>query len=331
MTLWSLLWSRKTRLSAYFPKFILPLTIFAGFIPALQAQQSQSPAEHLQQSIAHDLELIQTGERMKLPPEKMGILWERLASAYQELTNYSQAESSYQNSLQFLATTQDIHGNYTTTFENLCSLYLQTARWSDAESCRKSVLAIRQRNQDQRGIAMSYTYLAQIELGEHWFKDAERYASLSYEKKGWLDARDQDVVVGTLLTRAYARCYLKKIPAALEDIQAASDIALTAFGPNSLPMGEAKFAFGIAQWKQGHMDQAMDAMRQGLDTIGTHLVQENPYLIGARMQYRQYPIEAHHPEEAKQVDDQIAVSMRHTAPLCKDCVVSTMGLANTWR
>lgn len=319
------------RLLAYFPKFILPLTVLAFLGSTIHAQQSQPPMERLQHSVSHDLELIQTGERMKLPPEKMGILWERLASAYQELTEYSQAESAYQKALQFLASTQDIHGNYTTTFENLCSLYLQTARWSDAESCRRSVLAIRQRNQDQRGIAMSYTYLAQIELAEHKFKDAEHYASLSYEKKSWFDEQDQDIVVGTLLTRAYARCYTKKIPAALEDIQAASDIALTTFGPTSLPSGEAHFAYGVAQWKQGHMDEATDAMQKGLAILMTHLIQENPYLLGARMQYRQFLIEAHHPQEAKQVDDQIALSMKHTAPLCKDCVVSAMGLANTWR
>jgi hypothetical protein len=72
-------------------------------------------------------------------------------------------------------------------------------------------------------------------------------------------------------------------------------------------------------------------MREGLDILSNQMIQENPYLLGARMQYRQFLLDAHRKEEAKQVDDQIALSMKHAPPLCKDCVVNAMSLANSWR
>src|SRR6266702_4469572 len=75
---------------------ILPLLL------PLYAQTSSPPAERITQDIQQEQQRIEAGKRSNLGPAQMGVFWSRLASDYQEQSNYLQAERSFNKALDLL-------------------------------------------------------------------------------------------------------------------------------------------------------------------------------------------------------------------------------------
>jgi tetratricopeptide (TPR) repeat protein len=269
--------------------------------------------------------MIDTAPQLKLTPIQIGTLWARMASDYQDLANFPEAEVAYGRALTLFEHDPDGHENDAITLGNLGSLYSITGRFDAEENCRKRSLAIFEKLGDTLQIARARAHLADGYLVMGKNKLAEKYASQALHAMAELPNATYEDKGSALVTFAYATCLTGHCDNGLRAAREARGIVSTAFAPESAPAGQTHVALGYLEQKTGDGLHAEDDLREGIRILRLNLPPFHPLLTHALVLYRDYLAENHRDVEAKRVTAEVQSATAQTAG-CTACTVSVHGL-----
>jgi len=295
------------------------------------AQGVRSDAPEPSVRIAQDLKLIQEGEQLGLPAAKMGYLWAILAAAYQDSADSGDAGKAleaYERALGLLGKDPAARSNYATTLDNLGSLYLESKRVEEAATVRQKALTIRKSLGDPMGIAISEGHMAEVELSQHRFKDAEKDSLAAYATLSATTGHpDADAEFSALVTLIYAQCMQPKCGEGMRNAEKMLALVEKAYPPESVERAHVSMALGFAQWKTGATEEAERSMQEGLRIMRARLGEHSPILMAAMFQYRDYLKAMHRKPEVKALDRKLA-DMKPPEPdaSCMGCTVSVHAL-----
>ncbi len=263
--------------------------------------------------------LVEEAEQQRLPPARMGYLWAVLANSYQGANRMDLAEESYDRALALLAKDPAARADYATALENFGSLYLELGHVEQARVLREKGLAIRRTTGDPLGIAISQQRLAEVELAQHRFKEAERDALAAYavlSEKGQLTTQ-----LSALVSLSYAQCSLRSCAAGLAHARLALQRVQESLKPDSVELGHVSMALGFALWKSGSTVEAEQSMNEGIRLLRLHLGDKSPLLMSALYEYRGYLDSVHRSPEVAAIDRLIsAMRSSPTEAACRQCV-----------
>jgi tetratricopeptide (TPR) repeat protein len=309
------------------------LLLLISLIVSVGVIRAQTPDAHIttpQERIAHDLELIRTGEQQHLSPAQQAILWEQVALEYHLLgTDFRKAEDAYLRALH-LEKAASARAQYASTLDNLSSLYLIYGRLDDAESARKQAIKVRQKLGKPADNAESEVHLADIALVRHQYKKAERLAQHGLHVMQSSPLPTRTGILSAFITLAYAECFRGHCGEGLMNAKQAVAFANIHFQPESTARGFALETLGFAEWKNGAPQDGEKTMLQSIQLLRTGLAPADPRLAGALLQYQAYLVEAHRSAEAQEIREQVTRMTSQAGVNCQGCV-SVYTLSNSLR
>ena len=279
-----------------------------------------------QQQIAQELALIHEGEHRGLEQLKMGRIWAKLASDYEDESELVKAEDAYNHALRQLEPSSSERVDYAVVLDNLGSLYDMMGNLRASELCRRRSLGLREKLGDPLETARGKAHLAGVHLGMHKYKNARREALEAYNEMVALKNPDTGEIVSTLFTLSYATCTGGGCSDSLEYARRAWSLASGALPGDSLQVGLAHMALGYAEWKAEIKDAPDEEMRKGIEIVKAQGSQGNPpYLLSSLEQYRKYLEAVRREPEAEQLAVEEA-QLKKQSGKCANCTVSVHGL-----
>jgi tetratricopeptide (TPR) repeat protein len=289
-------------------------------------QENAIASATLERRIADDEGLIKSSELTEIDQRSLGRLWARLALDYEDAGKFSEAEAAYNRSLQIFEHAPDGMKDFGLSLENLGSLYLAMRKPDEAEKCRRRAQATFESIGDKRSIAWGEALLAEVYLGKHKFKEAQRMATEAYDAMVALEENDASLRVSALITVIYASCMHGQCAYAVDRGLEAKQLVLSAFPADSLLVAEVRAALGYAAWKTGMNDAADEEMRESIRILKVKTTPGHPYLLGAMAQYQSYLKEMHRTAEADEIAKQEQALRKGTTTGCLNCTVSVYSL-----
>jgi tetratricopeptide (TPR) repeat protein len=275
--------------------------------------------------IARNKTLIADAAQRKLNPVQVGGLWAQIASDYQDLGQFTEAEDAYTRSLGLLEPEKSARMGFAITLSNLGSLYTLTKRFDAAENCNKRSLAVMEELGDSLMIARAQGHLADVYLAMGKNKEAARYASLATRAVATLPNATNDDRGSMLITYAYASCLSSHCDEGLRAAREAVRIVSAAYAPDSFPSGQAHVALGFVEGKAGEREAADEDLREGVRILRLQLPPTHPLMVHALELYREYLADNHRGVEAKKIAEEQKAIYEH-ARSCSGCTVSVHGL-----
>lgn len=312
---------RQPRTWALHSAFVVLLVCYPALLKAQQAEGSMSPAAH----IARNKTLIAEAAQRKLTQVQVGGLWSQIASDYQDLGQFVEAEDGYTRSLGLLEHEKSMRMGYGVTLGNLGSLYTLTGRFDAAENCNKRALAVMEELGDPLMIARAHSHLADVYLAWGKNKDAARHSSLAVQGATTLPNATNEDKGSMLITYAYASCLSSHCDDGLRAAREAVRIVSTTYAPDSFPSGQAHVALGYIEGKTGEREAADEDLREGVRILRLQLPPAHPLMVHALELYREYLNENHRGLEAKKIAEE-QKSLYENARNCSGCTVSVYGL-----
>lgn len=302
------------------------LIMLSALACATDAGQKAAPEQQqLERSIAQEIEAARVLEQRGAEPLKLGRLWAKLASDYEDEMAYAKSESAYNRALRYLEGSPG-KIDYAIVLANLGSLYLMSGDFDSAEKCRKRSLEVRQELGDKLEIARGKMNLAEAELGRRKYKEAERESLEAYHEMISLKDPNTAEVVSTLTMSVYGECSRVACANGMEHARTAWSLARGAFADVSLPVAQAHLALGFAEWKTGIKDGPDAEMRAGIDTMKALMPHGHPYVLGALQQYGAYLNSVSRKPEAQEIALEVAQLKGGVHDDCTNCTVSVYGL-----
>ena len=297
------------------------------FARSAVAQQVGMPTgDVLHDRIVHEIDMIHAGEQMKFSPLMQGRLWGVLASDYENDAEFSKAETAYSQALRLFQAAPDGAADYATALDNLGSLYMLMGNPDAAENSCKHSLAVREQVGNQLGIARGEAHLAEVDLAKHRFKEAQRKSSHAYGAMVAQHDATSDDMVSALITLTYASYLQGKCADAVASAEKALTIARAALPSDSLLIGEAHFALGIAEWKAGAKEGAEPEMRMGYEILRARMATGHPEFLAVLKQYRKFLGAMHREQDVKQMAAEETQLGKERNRGCSNCTVSVYGL-----
>jgi tetratricopeptide (TPR) repeat protein len=309
----------------------LLLVALISSVSAVSTQTSYAQITPLERRIAKDLESTQIAEQKHLPAAQQGALWKQVALDYHLAAEFPKAEDAYNKALHLLKDAPSAREEYVSTLDDLSALYLSYGRLQDAETVRKQVIKALQKLGNPIDIAVSEVHLADIDLVRRKYKKAEQLASRGLEV---LESTPDPPRVGTLsayIVLAYARCSQGHCSEGLTNAGQAVAFANKKFGREPAAIGFAMETLGFAEWKSGKTEAAERDMLRAIQLLRASLVQGDPRLAGAMLQYSSYLLETNRRAEAQEIHEQVTRIMNQAGVFCKGCTVSVSSLSNAFR
>ncbi len=302
------------------------LVVLHLWVARARALQAVEPPASLEQRVARGKELVREGEKAGMDSLRVGRLWAKLASDYEDEGAYVQAEDAYNRALKLFASSSAGAAEYAITLDNLGSMYVLKGELNAAAECRKRAMALREPTGDKLEIARGWAHLAEISLARHRSKEAEAEASKAYEQMAAVNDPVAEDFVSALITLTYASSFNQEHVEALGYGSAALSRARMAFAADSLQVGGAQVAIGYAEWKAGKKGDADRDMRAGVEALRSWTTSGHPYVLAALRQYSAFLEQTHRKREAKQVAEEEKQLELAPAAGCNDCTVSVYGL-----
>ncbi len=279
--------------------------------------------------IEQERRMIEVGERTGLGDSKLGYLWANLATAYEDEADGEQALKAFERALQLLGKDAKDRANYATTLDNLGSLYLQYGRVGEAEVVRRRALAIWKEIGDPMGIAHSEQHVAEVELGKHHFKEAEKgaRAALAMEASAGDGPVNVSMELSALVTLTFAECMRSKPEDGLRDAERAMKLVEATFPSDTLERAHVLMALGFAQWKTGDTVKAEQSLQDGMRILRERLGARSPVVLAAMYEYTWFLKGTGRAEELAMVQKQIdELTGQGVLRSCGDCSVSVYAL-----
>jgi tetratricopeptide (TPR) repeat protein len=311
--------------------YLLLLIAFILNVDVVRAQTSNVQTTSFEVRIAQDLELLRTADQNHLSNAQRAALWKNLALNYHSASEFLKAEDAYNRALHLLKTAPSDRAEYSSTLDDLASLYLTYGRFVDAESAIKQALKIRQKLGNRAESAVSEVHLSDIALVRHQYKKAERLALRGLEGMESSPDPPKTGMLSALITLAYARCSRGHCDEGLMNAKQAVAFAQKNSDSESAADGFALETLGFAEWKHGAKQDGEKAMLQAIQILRAKLAPADPRLGGVLLQYRTYLLEANRQGEAQEINEQVTRMTRQAGVYCEGCTVSVYSLSNALR
>lgn len=240
-----------------------------------------------------------------------GVVWLQLATLYQDVARYDDAEKAYRKAADLLKR-QD-RTRYADALDHMGTMYAERGKFAKAEPVEQKALAIRQQSNDAVGIGVSYMHLAQIAFGKHELQHAETNAEMATSllaPEHAAETSDRGATpeekMSALLNIALIRCAEGECQRGTHDLERALVLANAHYPSNSLPVGFLNFLLGYAHTKSGDVQGGAELMKAGIGEMKTEMGWGHPTYIAALKEYRSVLMRAGRGEEAAEVEESIA-------------------------
>jgi Flp pilus assembly protein TadD len=280
---------------------------------------AQVPIAVVQQRIADEIHSIKVATDQHLSNGRVGYLWACLASDYRKAGNFEASESSYMQALDLLQREHSTSRNYATALDNFGMLYLSYGHVDDAERYSKKAAALRKDMNYPLDRAISEEHMAEIDLANHKFKEAEKEASSALEVMQSMNDPDPLDRMAALNVLAFSRCMRGRCEQGMEDARTSLHMARNGFGSESVPSAHALMAVGFALWKVGRLDDADRTMRDAIVMMKAKIGPESRLLLLALAQYRNYLNSVHREGDAENISKEL-IEVRGRTSFCTTCV-----------
>jgi tetratricopeptide (TPR) repeat protein len=272
------------------------------------------------QRIAQYQALIDDAPHLQLTETQIGNLWAKMASNYQDLAQFAEAETAYTHALAMFEHDSSAQESYAVTLGDLGSLYGMTGRLDAQENCRKRSLAIFEKLGDPLQVARAEAWLADGYLTMGKNKLAERYSSQAIHAMATLPQATEESRSSAMVTFAYAACLNGHCDDAVRAAKQAMAIVSKSFDENSFASGQTHIALGFVEQRIGDRIDAEQDLREGVRVLRLDLPATHPLLTHALTLYRNFLMESHRDAEARRIGEE----MQRSA--CTSCSVSVFGL-----
>lgn len=313
------------RLSCLF--VLLFLLLFEGTV---WAQEIRQPDEVLRDRINANRLKIDTGASWHATDTQLGGLWLQLAYDYEDELDVQRAEEAYGRSLKLLQSSS-AQKYYAAALDGLGTLYLNTNRLKESESCRRKALAIYEAIDDKSGMAQVHDGLAIDLLQEQRYKQSEEESSQALATMRQQTEPDKKEFAAGLVANSYAKCFQGRCEEGLVEAREAMDHARADFANDSVPAIVTLLAVGFEQWKTGAQADGEKAMREAIELLRENKNMPHRRLIDAQlavfMRYADYLKATHQKMMAKQVENEIERLRGEQTRLCRDCTVNVVALS----
>jgi tetratricopeptide (TPR) repeat protein len=296
------------------------LVLPSGLVRLAQAGETQ-PAD---ERIAVEISQIRDAEQKAHDSLEIGRMWAKLASDYEDQSEFVKSEEAYNRALRLLEPSSSQQVDYAVVLENLGSLYDMMGNFAASERCVVRSLAARVKLGDPLYIALGEEHLANVHRAMHKYKESRHEALEAYQEMTALKDSGTDNLVSALFTLSYVTCTRGGCNGSLEYARKAWSLVAGAFPLDSPQAGLAHMALGYATWRAGMKDVPDAEMREGMKILKMRLPTGHPYVISALEQYREYLAASHREAEAEEIAQEKA--QLQGARNCANCTVSVQGL-----
>ncbi|MBS1799912.1 MAG: tetratricopeptide repeat protein [Acidobacteria bacterium] len=295
------------------PSFLRGATRTRALTSLLAASLSVIPAhavvplpgsQDTAQRIARYQTTIANAADLKLTETQLGNLWAKMASAYQDLAQFTEAETAYTHALGLFERGHALE-SYAVTLGDLGSLYGMTGQLDAQENCRKRSLAIFEKLGEPLQIARAQAWLADGYLLMGKNKLAERYSAQAVHAMATLPDATDESRASAMVTFVYASCQNSHCGEGLRAAKLAMQIVGKNFDADSFASGQTHMALGFAEDRTGDRVDAEQDLREGLRVLRLDLPAGHPLLTNALTLYRDFLRENHRDAEAKRIGDEI--------------------------
>jgi tetratricopeptide (TPR) repeat protein len=286
----------------------------------VRASVAQTETQDTVKRIAKYQTMIGSATSLKLTETQIGDLWALIASEYQDLAKFTEAETAYTHALALFEHDSQAQETYAVTLGNLGSLYGMTGRLDVAENCRKRSLIILEKLGNPLQVARAQAWLADGYLAMGKNKLAERYSSQAIHAMATLPQATEENRSSAMVTFAYAACQNGHCDDALRTANLAMQIVSKNFDANSFASGQTHIALGFVEQRTGDRIDAEQDLREGVRILRLDLPATHPLLTHALTLYRDFLMQNHREAEARRISDEM---QRHS---CTSCTVSVFGL-----
>jgi len=242
-----------------------------------------------------------------------GAAWWKLAMLYQDAARYAESEHAYRRAIELLRTSDAL--TQANLMDNLGTMYVETARYTDAEQLEQKALAIRKDRKDSLGIGLSWMHLAMLSLGRQQNADGEMYAELAVSRLvpdrrigTENDFATPEQKMTALIYLSLARCATHDCAEALPPLKKAMTIAEANYPSQGLPLAYIGFLEGYAEWKRGDIRSAARLMKSGTAAMEAQLGWGHPTYISAMRQYEHFLVATRQNAEAAEIREKLARS-----------------------
>lgn len=309
----------------------VPLFLLCG--PRAWTQMNERP-HATPERIAAELKQIETASA-KATGDQLGIRWALLGFDYQDVGDVQRAEEAYGRALKLLGGSSSAPRSYAIALDGLASLYIETGRAAESETCLRKAIAVLERIGDQTTASIFYGRLGQSLLGQHKYKAAEPEFSMAVKGVEGAESVHPRVLVSFILGQAYSKCFQHRCAEGLADAKRGMEIVGRVLPSDSIEAVMAWMTLGYMLWKTGDFAGGGESMRVGLRVLSekkdmtpaTHALTRS----GALSEYAQYLKATHRKAEAKQVEREIASLRSVQERSCNGCTVNVVGLSNALR
>lgn len=321
------------------PRRVLYLTCLFALLALMFTESAWTQTVTQADQVLHDRiaairQRIDTAASWHATDDQLGALWRQLANAHQDGRDIQRAEEAYTRSLKLLkASAQQRY--FAAALDDLGSLYLETGRLKESESCRRKALAIFEESGDQAWQSRVHVSLAVISLEKRKFAESEEESAKALKSLKEQKEPDKDDLVSGLIVNSYAKCFQGRCDDGLRVAGQAMGLASATFAKDSLEVVTALMAVGFEGWKTGAQEDGERAMREALEIM--HQKKNLPYatLVADQLKvftsYTNYLKATHQKESAKQMENEIARLKGEQTPFCKNCTVNAVALSNAMR
>ena len=240
-----------------------------------------------------------------------GQAWLKLAVLCQDAAQYHDSESAYRRAVALLKGGN--RSRFAEALDHMGTMYMETKRLAKAESLERRALAIREEEDDLRGIGVSHMHLAAVLLRESEIVSAESEAQMAVSllapqeaHAGLETAATPEEKMTALIDLSLARCARQACADAVPTLKRALAIAHDNYVAESVPVGMLDFLLGYALWKSGDVADAGESMRNGTQELATRLGWGHPTYIRALRQYEAFLMQTGRTSEAEQLSRLIA-------------------------
>jgi tetratricopeptide (TPR) repeat protein len=215
-----------------------------------------------------------------------GRSWMVLAHAYQEVGNFQEATTAYEQSLHLLENDESHNLDYARTLSAFSTLYRHMGQLKTATGIQKEALHLYEQGNNHAGAAVAYGSLAELALSEQHTNEGRKYlAQASKESKLAASDLDDNYFASVCATRGWLAELDGNPTAAISWYQNAIALSEKLHGEKYHLVGWDLMQLGKAYAEAGDLGRASENMRQGLAILGLTAGHENAPYFAAELAY----------------------------------------------
>jgi len=274
--------------------------------PAPQAVSGETPfpshAEWIRQIAVYE-DALKRAEASHQPDDVRVRLYASLATLYENVARYAQAEDAWKRAIALVPT-----GAQDELAEELRGLALLQIAKGDMRSAKEnelSALKIRTKQGETVEVAKLWGDLADWYIAEKQFATAVDYA-----RKALNVLQDDPKVamqdrIEIRERAANALCGNKQSREAIPLLLQAHEIAKGFYGPGSAQAGATEYLLGHAYWQSRDMDAAAEWLERGVEKIKLDLGWGHPIYVNALTEYARFLRERGNEDAASAIEHEL--------------------------